>query len=153
MEERDEDLVNVRLAVAEDAMLAWPWRNNEATRRYCFDQSPVELETHLAWWKRSLSNPQCVLLVGKMGDKDVGVIRYDLINVRQAKVSIYLNPEMTGLGLGKKFLQVSRYWLIRNHPEIKTIIAEIFPDNVSSLNAFRAVGFQEQHIVLLWKGS
>ena len=153
MEESFEGLVNVRLAVAEDAMIAWSWRNNEATRRYFFEQSPVGLETHLAWWKRSLSNPQCVLLVGKMGDKDVGVIRYDLINARQAKVSIYLNPEITGLGVGKRLLKVSRDWLLRNHPEIETVIAEILLDNVSSLKAFRAVGFQEQHIVLLWEGN
>lgn len=151
--ERCETYANVRLAVDDDAILAWPWRNNEATRRYSFDPHPVKLETHLAWWKQSLSNPNRVLLVGRLGGEDVGVIRYDLVGARQAKVSIYLKPEMTGLGIGKKLLKVSRDWLLQNHPEIDTVIAEVIPGNISSLNAFRAVGFQEQHMLLLWKGS
>lgn len=143
--------VDVRLAVADDALLVWPWRNNEETRRYFFDPSPVSLETHLGWWDQSLSDPQRVLLLGRLDGKEVGVIRYDLIDERQAKVSIYLNPEMTGLGLGEYLLRTGQHWLLQNHPEIDTVAAEIMPENIASRHAFLAAGFKEQHLVLSWK--
>lgn len=147
-----EAIVDVRSAVSDDALLVWPWRNNEATRRYFFDPLPVSLNTHLAWWERSLSDPQRALLLGRLGGKEVGVIRYDFVDSKQAKVSIYLNPEMTGRGVGAYLLRAGQDWLLQNHPEIDSVVAEIMPRNIASLRAFLAAGFQEQHIILSWKG-
>lgn len=144
--------IAVRLAVAEDAALVWPWRNNESTRRYFFDSSPVSLDAHLEWWNQSLSNLKRVLLLGKLDGKEVGVIRYDLVDSRHAKVSIYLSPEMMGRGLGEGLLRAGQNWLLQNHPEAKTISAEIMAKNIASLRVFQAAGFQEQHIVMSWKG-
>jgi hypothetical protein len=88
LEETCDAVVDVRLAITDDALLVWPWRNNEATRRYFFDPSPVSLETHLAWWNRSLSDPKRALLLGRLSGKEVGVIRYDFVDLRQAEISI-----------------------------------------------------------------
>lgn len=145
-------VVDVRLAVADDAELVWPWRNNEATRRYFFDPAPVSLDTHLAWWNRSLVDPKRTLLLGRLDGREVGVIRYDFIDSRRAMVSIYLDPEMTGLGLGETLLRAGQGWLLLNHPEIDTVLAEVMPKNVASLRTFLAAGFQEQHTILVWKG-
>jgi UDP-2,4-diacetamido-2,4,6-trideoxy-beta-L-altropyranose hydrolase len=144
--------ITVRLAVADDAALVWPWRNNESTRRYFFDSSPVSLDAHLEWWSQSLSDLKRVLLLGKLDGKEVGVIRYDLVDSRHAKVSIYLNPEMTGRGLGECLLRSAQNWLLQNHPEVKTISAEIMAKNIASLRVFLAAGFQEQHIAMSWEG-
>lgn len=143
--------VDVRLAVAGDAELVWPWRNDESTRRYFFDSAPVSLEVHLAWWIRSLSDPQRVLLLGRLDEKEVGVIRFDFVDLRQAKVSIYLNPEMTGRGVGKSLLRAGQDWLLQKHPEIDNVIAEVMPNNIASLRAFLGAGFKEHHLVLSWK--
>lgn len=144
--------IDVRLAVADDAIIAWPWRNNEATRRYFFDPTLVSLETHLAWWNRSLADPQRALLLGRLGGRGVGVIRYDFVDPQRAVVSIYLDPEMTGLGLGSPLLRAGQVWLLQNHPEVNTVLAEVMPENNASLHVFLAAGFQEQHKILVWKG-
>lgn len=144
-------VVDVRLAVADDALLVWPWRNNEETRRYFFDPAPVGLNTHLEWWNQSLSNSQRLLLLGKLGGREVGVIRYDFVESRQAKVSIYLNPEMRGRGVGECCLRAGQDWIFRHHPEIDTVVAEVMPKNIASMRVFLAAGFQEQHMVLLMK--
>lgn len=146
------DDVDVRLAVSDDALLVWPWRNNEATRRYSSDPAPVSVGTHLAWWDRSLADPQRVLLLGSLGGKEAGVTRYDFVDPRRAIVSIYLAPEMTGLGLGGRLLRASQDWLLQNYPEVNTVLAEVMPENVASLHVFLAAGFHEQHKVLEWKG-
>lgn len=143
-----DGVVDVRLAVAADALLVWPWRNNEAIRRYCFDSAPVSLDKHISWWNRTLSDPKRVLLLGRLGGKEVGVIRYDFIESRQAKVSIYLNPEMMGRGVGECWLRAGLGWLMQNYSEIDTVVAEVMSKNIASLRVFLAAGFQEQHIVL-----
>lgn len=143
--------VNVRQAASEDAVLVWPWRNNEATRRFFFDPSPVSLATHLAWWERSVSDPNRVLLLGKLNGQEFGVIRYDLADQRRATVSIYLNPEMTGRGLGEALLRAGQDWLRQNHQEIDTVIAEVIPHNVASTRIFLAAGFKEQYMIFSWK--
>jgi RimJ/RimL family protein N-acetyltransferase len=108
---------------------------------------------HVAWWNRSLFDLQRVLLLGRLDGKEVGVIRYDFIDAQQANVSIYLNPEMTGRGLGKSLLRTGKDWLLQNYPEINTIVAEVMSKNIASLHVFLAAGFEEQHIVLSWKGN
>lgn len=143
--------LDIRRGDAEDALIVWPWRNNETTRRHFFDPTPVSLETHLAWWARSLSDPNRVLLLGKFDDQKFGVIRYDFTKHAQATISIYLDPEMTGQGLGQKLLRAGQDWLRQNHQEIETVIAEITPQNVASKRAFLAAGFKEQYTALSWK--
>ena len=145
--------VDVRLAVTDDVLIVWPWRNHETTRRFFFDPTPVSLDMHITWWNRSLFDLQRVLLIGSLSGKEVGVIRYDFMGTQQAKVSIYLNPEMTGRGLGKSLLRTSKEWLLQNYPKINTIVAEVMPKNIASLHVFLAAGFEEQHRVLSWKGN
>ena len=144
--------IAIRLATAEDAALVWPWRNSESTRRYFFNSCQVSLNAHVMWWNESLSNPKRVLLLGKLDEKEFGVVRYDIDDSSHAKVSIYLNPEMTGRGLGECLLRAGQDWFLQNHPEVKTMSAEIKATNIASLRIFQANGFQEQHIVMLREG-
>jgi RimJ/RimL family protein N-acetyltransferase len=92
-----------------------------------------------------------VLLIGRLDGKEAGVIRYDFVNSHQANISIYLNPEQTGCGLGLGLLRKSQDWLLQNYPEIDTIVAEVMPKNIASLQAFLSAGFQEQYTILSWK--
>ncbi|MBI1907600.1 MAG: UDP-2,4-diacetamido-2,4,6-trideoxy-beta-L-altropyranose hydrolase, partial [Rhodocyclales bacterium] len=72
---QNTDSVSVRPAVAGDGAVVWPWRNSEKTRRFSFDPSPVSLESHLAWWNRSLANNRRILLIGSLEAQEIGVIR------------------------------------------------------------------------------
>jgi RimJ/RimL family protein N-acetyltransferase len=48
---------------------------------------------------------------------------------------------MTGKGLGRALLIKALAWLRDNYPEIKSVIAEIIPENISSIRLFESVGF------------
>lgn len=146
-----EGRINIRRAVAEDALIVWPWRNNETTRRYFFDPTPVSLATHIEWWARSLSDPKRVLLLGKLDDQEFGVIRFDFVAHTQAEISIYLDPQMTGQGLGQKLLRTGQDWLRQNHQEIDTVIAQVTSHNLASKQAFLAAGFKDIYTILSWK--
>jgi UDP-2,4-diacetamido-2,4,6-trideoxy-beta-L-altropyranose hydrolase len=143
--------VTIRRAVARDAELVWPWRNNTVTRRYSFQSGPISIEEHDIWWSASIVDPKRVLLLGEVQGKAFGVVRYDFIHSLQAKVSIYINPEMAGAGLGKQLLNSGNDWFQRRYPEIEIVIAEIMPNNIASLCTFFAAGFTETHRILTWK--
>ncbi|MFA6062159.1 MAG: UDP-2,4-diacetamido-2,4,6-trideoxy-beta-L-altropyranose hydrolase [Gallionella sp.] len=137
--------VSVRRALTNDAALVWPWRNSEATRRYFFDPSSVSLETHMRWWDQSLLDPLRVLLVGEVFGQAFGVIRFDFDKSERALISIYLNPSMTGEGLGRALLNAGLYWLRVNYTGIELVAAEIIPENQPSLRLFKAAGFTERY--------
>ncbi len=143
--------VSVRLATADDAPVVWPWRNCESTRRYFFDPSPVSLDKHVAWWNRSLVYPKRTLLIGSWGGRAIGVVRFDFETLESAVISIYLDPDMTGKGMGRTLLLAGLNWLRKNHPETNSVSAEILPENIASVRVFQAAGFSEHYRVLVLK--
>lgn len=144
-------VVHLRPATQADAELVWPWRNAESTRRFFFDPSPVSLDTHWAWWERCLQDPGRALLIAHQAGQSCGVLRFDFDQTDAAVVSLYLNPAMTGQGLGQALMLAGLSWLRQNHPEIHTVSAEILPTNVTSRKMFQSVGFAEQHAVFVRK--
>jgi UDP-2,4-diacetamido-2,4,6-trideoxy-beta-L-altropyranose hydrolase len=130
----------VRPVGPEDCERAWLWRNDPGTRRYSNDSSPIALDTHRAWWSRVLVAPDRQLLMGHIGGCDFGVVRLDAV-APQALVSIYLDPDMVGLGLGAHLLRSAHAWARSHWPRITRLVAEIHPDNLASVATFRAVGY------------
>lgn len=145
------DGVYVRLATADDAPVVWPWRNCESTRRYFFDPSPVSLDTHIEWWNRSLADSRRALLIGFSEERALGVVRFDFDSSESAVISIYLDPEMAGRGMGRALLFAGLNWLRGNHPETSAVSAEILPENFASLRVFQAAGFSEQYRSMVLK--
>jgi len=145
------DGVYVRLATADDAPVVWPWRNCESTRRYSFDPSPVSLDTHIEWWNRSLADSRRALLIGFSEERALGVVRFDFDSSESAVISIYLDPEMAGRGMGRALLFAGINWLRGNHPETSAVSPEILPENFASLRVFQAAGFSEQYRSMVLK--
>ena len=137
--------VEVRRASAAEAINVWPWRNHEITRKYFFDNAKLSVDEHIQWWNQSLTNSRRILLLGSSSSIDFGVVRFDFIDIEKVITSIYLNPLMTGKGLGRVLLIKALAWLRDNYPEIKSVIAEILPENIPSISMFESVGFYKTH--------
>jgi RimJ/RimL family protein N-acetyltransferase len=65
-------------------------------------------------------------------------------------VSIYLDPQFTGLGLGPRLLREGRRWLSNRRPATQRLLAVIRPHNRASAQAFTAAGFQHRASDDLW---
>lgn len=147
----DAQLVQLRQATPEDVRLVWPWRNATSTRRHFFDPSPVEPDNHLRWWAASLQDTRRALLIGHRAGLPCGVLRFDVEQSDSAVVSLYLDPALTGQGLGRAFMVAGIAWLRQNHPGIQTVSAEILAANEASRKMFQSAGFTEQHAVFVRK--
>lgn len=132
--------VRLRGAVADDAERVWSWRDAPSTRRHFTNPRSVPLAEHVAWWSRTLNDPQRDLLIAEIGPLAVGVLRFDRTDA-EATVSVYLDPDLTGLGLGRRILEAGRRYVASTSPAVTTLIADILPANVASAAAFELAGY------------
>jgi len=137
--------IRLRQAGWEDCEAVLEWRNAEATRRYTFDPEPVPRDTHLAWFRGTLEDPNRALLIGEIDCWPVGVLRYDFCG-EAAVISVFLVPGRHGRGIGAELIRSGSLWLKENRPGIRTVNAEILSLNTASAGAFAKAGFLEHHL-------
>ena len=87
-----------------------------------------------------MGDANCHLLVACAGSQPVGSVRFDFLH-DAAEISIYLDPELAGLGLGTGTLRAAQEWITSRTAHPTRLDAEIHPDNVASTKAFTAAGF------------
>lgn len=138
------DPLALRPATAADAALIYAWRNHPGTRRHSLDGAPLAWEGHRRWLDAVLADPDRALLIGELDGAPVGVLRYDLAG-SEATVSVYLDPALTGRGLGPRLLARGGDWLRRHRPDVATVLAHILPANRASTAAFLEAGFRPSH--------
>ncbi len=127
--------VMLRKAEENDCTLLFQWRD-EATIANSAQPRTFTFEEHEAWFQSKLKDDSNDIFIGEFGPgKPFGVIRFDQM-VDGAEVSINIDPNLRGKGLGKKLLQVA----IKE--ERCTLFATIRAKNVASLIIFLASGFE-----------
>jgi len=132
--------MRIKDATFNDAQEIFEWRNDISSRNMSSNSHNVSFEEHLVWFTKTLKSDDCVLLIGLIGDKKLGVCRFD-INAEEysAEVSINLNPEFRGKGLSEKFLRTSICLFLKSHQLILT--ARIKNINTASTRIFESSGF------------
>lgn len=137
------DRLEVRTATMDDAEQMYAWRNHPQTRAVSGDSAPLAYTDHVAWLRRTLSDPRRCLLAGHVGRADVGFIRFDLRDDGFATVSLYLDPMLTGLGLGGPLLQAGESQLHGTHSSaLAGMVATVMTDNVASQRLFQSAGYR-----------
>jgi UDP-2,4-diacetamido-2,4,6-trideoxy-beta-L-altropyranose hydrolase len=145
-----DEPVQLRRATIVDSGKVWPWRNHARTRQYALDKNVVSRAEHSSWWNRSMNDVSRVLLIGSRCGLDVGVLRYDLGGKSEAVVSIYLDPDLHGQGLGVALLQAGNEWMTQHCPGVSELRAQILPENEASKRAFEAAGFAFRDECWVW---
>ena len=137
-----EKAIAVREAVSEDCDLIYRWANDDDTRAASFNCSPIDWDTHCRWLSEKLSNPDCLLLMCEDGpDRPFGLVRFD-IAADEALISINLDPNMRGRGLGGFTIIRTVNELFKRY-NISHVSAFIKPENLRSAKAFKMAGFSE----------
>jgi UDP-2,4-diacetamido-2,4,6-trideoxy-beta-L-altropyranose hydrolase len=132
--------VTLRPVTLEDGPLIFGWRNQPQTRQFFHNPEPLELSGHMEWLQNSLNDPNRHILLGCVGDQPFGVIRYDVV-AGQALVSIYLDPEWTGFGMGASLLHCGTAWAKESMSGVRMLCAEVLSGNEASVNAFHNAGY------------
>lgn len=143
--------LSVREATLADAEILHRWRNHPSTRSVSRDAREIGWEDHLVWLDRVLADPRRSLMVGMAGHLAVGVVRFDRLDGGSAEVSLYLDPALHGLGLGRAMLLAGE---VVAAPGLD-IHAEVLEGNIGSARLFKSAGYRRvdaTHWIKLAKG-
>lgn len=127
-----KDEYTIRTVKREDSKRIWEIRNHPSSLIYSNVQKPILFSRHERWFQnRYFANHDNICFVLEYTSRVIGYCRFDL-EKNHYVVSIALDPEYRGKGLGTLLLSSAISQLKANRP----IIAEVLADNPSSLALF-----------------
>lgn len=135
----DLDKLHLRRATAEDCHTIWIMANDPMVRQNSFSTDSIPWEVHQAWFKKTLSDQECVLLVVMQGQEVAGQVRFN-INGSHSVISISVAKEMRGHGLGSRIIQLASQYIFDAFP-VELIHAYIKPENQTSITSFKKAGY------------
>lgn len=127
----------VRPAEPADAHDLWRWRNDPVARAASRNPDPVAFADHKAWFARALADPARTILIGEIDGAAIGMVRLDESS-DHAEISIALDPEHRGLGLGARLLKY-----VLAHKQASLFTATVRADNIASQRLFAGAGFRQ----------
>jgi UDP-2,4-diacetamido-2,4,6-trideoxy-beta-L-altropyranose hydrolase len=124
-----------------DARLLLRWRNERSTLKNSFNANSIPWSTHEKWLQSKSQDSMCHLLILEYGKKPIGHVRVDILRRGTGEIHINLDKNLRGRGLGSHGISVvSDDFLKRGI--VKTLLAHIKPENISSIVAFLKAGFR-----------
>jgi len=132
--------LTVRKATLDDGARLHAWRDHPETRAVSGNGAPISLDGHMSWLTRKLDNAGCRLFVAEIGGTAVGSIRFDRQLNEAWEVSLYLDPDLTGLGLGRYLLQAGERAMQLEAGDV-AFTATVMPGNQTSARLFTNAGY------------
>jgi UDP-2,4-diacetamido-2,4,6-trideoxy-beta-L-altropyranose hydrolase len=132
--------IRLQLASTNDERWLLKIQQHPQTRRHFRNAAIPTAEEHHEWMRRVLADPERLLLAVTANERPVGSIRLDQLsqesNSARYEVSIAIDPECQGIGIGTAALR-----LVRAVMPGAVLDATVFPDNKASCALFAGAGF------------
>ncbi|RKO21527.1 GNAT family N-acetyltransferase [Pseudarthrobacter phenanthrenivorans] len=140
---KSQQRLTIREGRLSDASVLFDWRNDERVRLVSRDTRTLSWEEHVDWLQSSLTNPKRMVFVAHIGAAPVGTVRYDQSDsdLSDWEVSIALNPERRGSGLGRRLLAASDRLLLETLGFPIRIRAVVRTENNASNRLFETSGY------------
>ena len=131
-------MVRLRQARADDAAQLYRWRVDVETERQSIAPPPESFDGHRRWLDRVLDDSDVALYIAYDDERavDVGTVRIDRRGDREAEISITVDPGQRGRGYSRELIARG----IEAAGDVR-VVARVKPENIRSLRAFRALGF------------
>ncbi len=132
--------VSLRLAEAADEKWLLDLQKIPETRRYARNAAVPTAAEHAAWMKRTLENPDVLLMIVDVNGEPAGMLRLDKrkASARSFEVSIAVLPAFQGRGVAVASLNLGRALCVDAR-----IDASVLPQNTASQALFRRAGYQQ----------
>ncbi|MDD5292058.1 MAG: GNAT family N-acetyltransferase [Candidatus Omnitrophica bacterium] len=131
----------LNLVSEKDCRDLWLWRNHPDVRKGCFRNECIDWQGHKQWFYSKIKNKNIRIYIASKGKDKIGVIRFRKLK-DFVKVSVNLNPESFGKGLGTNIIRLGTEKILEDKKFHKPIIAEIRLDNIISQKAFYKAGYK-----------
>ena len=136
--------ITQRTATLGDAAVLLTWRNNPSTRMFSKNSEQILSDQHFEWFRARLERAQFEpFFLHEEGFKAIGMSRFDIVpeTANKFEISILVDPDAQGKGLGKKILDTACATLFGLYPD-HTIVASVHKQNLVSQKLFAGAGFE-----------
>ena len=135
-----EDIIYLREVNKEDIDLLFYWANDPDVRRNSFNSEHIPYETHVKWFENMLIDADVLQFILVKNNEPIGQIRIN-VDGCEAVVGYSIAKEYRGMGYGKMIINLMKEQIIKYHPEIKKLIANVKDKNEASKRSFESEGF------------
>lgn len=143
---RDLAPVSLRPAQLNDAAIILGWQRHPDTRRWFRNPQPPTAAEHADWIGRELDDPSSSFMVIEHNGSAMGTLRLSHGERAEAEISILVDPDSQGQGIGTAALQLA-HRIFRS----EQLVAEVHPDNHASQALFRRCGYHGTGHRLIYK--
>lgn len=134
--------VQLRIARPEDSLMVWSWRNEKAARSASGDTHEIPLSAHEEWFLRAIADPDARIYMISINDKEVvGYVRFRRLAQQAAEISVSLDPQIRGRGIGSEAIRRATANLVREK-WASSVVALVRKENARSLAAFKSADFR-----------
>lgn len=134
--------LRVHPASTRDSAIMFKWRNDLRIRMVSRTAKELDPKDHESWVESSIASSDRCLLMGTIGDLRVGVIRFDRLDCDATEISLYLDPELQGLGLGPFLLRAGEDYLAGRGGFGSLLVATVQSNNLVSRRLFESCGYR-----------
>ena len=139
-------MITFRKATTSDVLLYFDWANDAVVRQQSYQSEPIDWTNHQKWFLSKLEDKNCMMLVFQNEQKqNIGQVRLQLENEKEAVIGISVAGEHRGKGYAKTMIQQASDEFLKHHKVV--IHAYIKQENSSSKKAFEQAGFQYQEML------
>ncbi|MEW6008474.1 MAG: GNAT family N-acetyltransferase [Candidatus Omnitrophota bacterium] len=136
-----ENDLTLRAILKTDCRTLWRWRNHPQVRRQSKQTKFVSWQQHRKWFCSKINDRKTKIYLAILDGNKIGVIRFE-IEAKYVKVSVNLNPDFFGKGLGPKIIRMGTEMFLSQVRTNKSIIAEIKKQNIISQKAFSRAAYK-----------
>ncbi len=134
--------LRIRKLKLEDSEFLFNLRNEEAVRLVSLNSNPISLDTHSQWFQKKLESQNSIIFISEVDSLPIGQTRYDLLNPKEAEVSIAVTSNFRGKGYGTEILKRTAKQFFQDFPGVEMIYAFINLGNEASLRSFAKAGYR-----------
>jgi RimJ/RimL family protein N-acetyltransferase len=140
-------MLTFRKATLADTKLYFDWANDSSVRAQSYNTNTIDFESHKKWFESKVEDESCMLLLFQNEEKlNVGQIRIQKENEKEAMIGISISAEHRGKGIAKEMLFLASDYFLENNKGC-LINAYIKEQNRSSKQAFEKAGFEFENII------
>ena len=138
-------MIYLREAEKSDLDLLFTWANDPAVRQNSFTTDQIPYKVHRKWFDHMMSDAMVLQYILMDDEVPVGQIRLNIDN-DSAEIGYSIAAEHRGKGYGHKVLQLITKVVKEHHPEIRTLIAKVKPENAASKKLFEGEGYEMKYL-------
>ena len=124
------------------------WRNLPEVRKWSRNSQEIELSTHEKWFQERTVQLDKLgpLFIVEVSGSPVGMVRLDLISEYTFEISVLVDPKYHRRGIAESAIKLAIHDLAQRAKSF-TLHATVHVENLSSINLFKKLGFQELSVV------